>query len=426
MIYLGLGSNLGDRKSSLETAIEKLITRGFVVYRVSPMIETPAMLMDNARPEWNKPYLNCVVSGQASWTPREGLGIVKEIERQLGREPAERWSPRPVDIDLLVWNDEIVDEEDLRIPHSGICQRSFVLTPLLHLQPDLIIPGQSDSVFHLSQSIKPVPLWMGILNITPDSFSDGGKWNDQSLLAGQIDSFVENNVQIIDLGAESTRPNAVPVSPQEEWRRLESVIKMVQERTAGKVLKSAISVDSRNRQTLEKAIACGIDIINDVTGLSDPDVLALARDSECDVVAMHSVTIPVDPSAKLPTDESAVAQIERWISTKMEAWQAAGMDLNRVIIDPGIGFGTNPTQSQELLGNCRALRAHGLRLLIGHSRKSFMSSFSEHAFADRDPETLGISMSVCHQGVDIIRVHDPVTHVRAYRAWSHIEQGREA
>ena len=109
----------------------------------------------------------------------------------------------------------------------------------------------------------------------------------------------------------------------------------------------------------------------------------------------------------------------------MEAWQAAGMDLNRVIIDPGIGFGTNPLQSQELLGNCRALRAHGLRLLIGHSRKSFMSSFSEHAFADRDPETLGISMSVCHQGVDIIRVHDPVTHVRAYRAWSHIEQGRE-
>jgi 2-amino-4-hydroxy-6-hydroxymethyldihydropteridine diphosphokinase/dihydropteroate synthase len=426
MIYLGLGSNLGDRKSSLEMAIAKLITRGFVVYRVSPMIETPAMLMDNARPEWNKPYLNCVVSGQASWTPREGLGIVKEIERQLGREPAERWSPRPVDIDLLVWNDEIVDEEDLRIPHAGICQRSFVLTPLLHLQPDLIIPGQSDSVFHLSQSIKPVPLWMGILNITPDSFSDGGKWNDQSLLAGQIDSFVENNVQIIDLGAESTRPNAVPVSPQEEWRRLESVIKMVQERTAGKVLKSAISVDSRNRQTLEKAIACGIDIINDVTGLSDPDVLALARDSECDVVAMHSVTIPVDPSAKLPTDESAVAQIERWISTKMEAWQAAGMDLNRVIIDPGIGFGTNPMQSQELLGNCRALRALGLRLLIGHSRKSFMSSFSEHAFADRDPETLGISMSVCHQGVDIIRVHDPVTHVRAYRAWSHIEQGRES
>jgi 2-amino-4-hydroxy-6-hydroxymethyldihydropteridine diphosphokinase/dihydropteroate synthase len=425
MIYLGLGSNLGDRKSSLEMAIAKLVARGFIISAVSPIIETPAMLGNNARPDWNKPYLNCVMSGQASWTPREGLVIAKEIERELGRKPSERWSPRPVDIDILVWNDVIIDEEDLRIPHSGMCQRSFVLTPLLHLQPDLVIPGQSHSVFQLSRSIKPVPLWMGILNITPDSFSDGGKWDDQSLLARQIDSFIDNDVQIIDLGAESTRPNAVSVSPDEEWRRLEPVIKMVQERAAGKFLKPAISVDSRNRKTLEKAIACGIDIINDVTGLSDPDVLALARDSGCDVVAMHSVTIPVDPSVKLPTEESALVQIKRWISTKMEAWQSAGIDLNRIIIDPGIGFGTNPLQSQELLGNCRALREQGLRLLIGHSRKSFMSSFSEHAFADRDPETLGISMSVCHQGVDIIRVHDPVTHIRAYRAWSHIEQSRE-
>ena len=425
MIYLGLGSNLGDRKSSLEMAVAKLVVRGFVVDGVSPMIETPAMLADNARPEWNKPYLNCVVRGQASWTPREGLSIAKEIEEELGREPAERWSPRPVDIDLLIWNEELVDEEDLCIPHSGIFHRNFVLTPLLHLQPDLVIPGQSNSIFQLSQSVKPVPLWMGILNITPDSFSDGGKWNDQSLLARQIDSFIENNVQIIDLGAESTRPNAVPVSPDEEWRRLEPVIKMIQERAAGKFLKPAISVDSRNRETLEKAVASGIDIINDVTGLSDPDVLALARDSECDVVAMHSVTIPVDSSVKLPTDENALIQINRWISTKMDIWLSAGMDLNRVIIDPGIGFGTNPLQSQELLGNCRAMREQGLRLLIGHSRKSFMSSFSEHAFADRDPETLGISMSVCHQGVDIIRVHDTVTHIRAYRAWSHIEQGRE-
>ena len=425
MIYLGLGSNLGDRKSSLEGAIARLITRGFIVSGVSPVIETPAMLSDNARPEWNKPYLNCVVSGHASWTPREGLGIAKEIERQLGRAPGEKWSPRPVDIDILIWNDEIVDEEDLRIPHSGMCRRNFVLTPLLHLQSDLIVPGQSNSVFQLSRSVKPVPLWMGILNITPDSFSDGGKWNDRSLLARQIDSFIENNVQIIDLGAESTRPNAVPVPPQEEWRRLEPVIKMVQERNAGKVLKSAISVDSRNWRTLEKAVACGIDIINDVTGLTDPDVLALVRSCECDVVAMHSVSIPVNPSLKLPTEESALVQLERWIATKLEAWQTAGIDLNRVIIDPGIGFGTNPLQAQELLGNCRALRAHGVRLLIGHSRKSFMGSFSEHAFADRDPETLGISMSVCHQGVDVIRVHDPVTHVRAYRAWSHVEQGRE-
>ena len=424
MIYLGLGSNQGDRKQNLEAAIEKLKSRGFSITGVSPVVETPAMLPDNAKPEWNRPYLNCVVSGSADWTPEQGLVIAKEIEVALGRQPAERWSPRSIDVDLLIWNDEIVEQENLGVPHYGIEKRNFVITPLLHLKHDLVVPKLSKSVFTLSQSVKPVPLWMGILNITPDSFSDGGLWSDNEALVGQIDRFIEHNVQIIDIGAESTRPNAKPVSPEEEWRRLEPVISLVRERSEGRVLRPMISVDSRHWQTLEKALDSGIDMINDVTGLDDPNILGLARERGCKVVAMHSVTIPVDPAVKLPVDESATVQIKRWIEGRIEHWLSAGIDLNQVIIDPGIGFGTHPLQSQELLSSCQALRELGLPLLIGHSRKSFMNCFSKQAFGDRDMETLGISMSIWDQGVDIIRVHDPVMHIRAYRAWAHVEQYR--
>ena len=135
---------------------------------------------------------------------------------------------------------------------------------------------------------------------------------------------------------------------------------------------------------------------------------------------MHSMTIPVDPSVRLSEDRSAIAQLNEWLEQRLERWDVVGLDISKIIFDPGIGFNKSPLQSLELLQNCNAMRQSGLRLLIGHSRKSFMSGFTGEDFADRDLETLGISLSLSQQGVEIIRVHDPVSHIRAYRAWSHI------
>ena len=432
-IYLGLGSNLGDRKENIEQAITYLQRRGFELGRISPLVETPAMLPGGAEPSWNKPFLNCVVTGVAPWTPKQGLQIVKEIEAELGRDldqsVSKRWSPRTMDIDILIWHDQIVRSESLTIPHYGIAERPFVLTPLLHLQPDLVIPGQSKSVYEICQSVKPVPLWMGILNITPDSFSDGGKWDDDEVLRAQIETMMMHNVQIIDIGAESTRPNADPVSPEQEWRRLSPVLTLLDEVFENKRMRPAVSVDSRHWQTLEKALGRGVDIVNDVTGLDDPNILSLVKQSNCDVVMMHSMSIPVDPKIMMPVDQSAILQLQDWLNRKMDGWLGQGMDLNKVIIDPGIGFGKNPLQSLELLRECIEFRQSGLRILIGHSRKSFMNNFAIQSsdvsgtpvvFADRDLETLGISLGLCQKGVDIIRVHDPVMHIRAHRAWSHI------
>ena len=421
-IYLGLGSNEGDRRQNLENAIKKLVESGFRLGRVSPVVESPALLPDNAESGWNKPYLNIVARGDADWTPRQGLTIAKQIEADMGRQQGPRWSPRPIDIDLLVWNEQEINSDSLTIPHAGISERDFVITPLLSLDPGLpiAVPGGVRTPYDLSLGRKNIPLWMAILNITPDSFSDGDSWFDRAELDAYLDKLIAQNIQILDIGAESTRPRADTVSHQQEWQRLAPVLDMINEKLAGQHIKPLLSVDSRNPATVKKAIDSGIDIINDVTGLDDPGMLAVARDSDCHIVAMHAMTVPVDPTVQLPTDRPAITQIMNWIEHKAEQWLAAGIDLNRMIIDPGIGFGKSSIQAYELMSRCRQLRSAGMRLLIGHSRKSFMAGITDRPAGQRDLETLGISLALCQQGVDIIRVHQPFIHQRAYRAWSHV------
>ncbi len=419
-IYLGLGANDGDRRQNLERAIVALQEAGFRLDKISPLVESPALLSRHAEPTWHKPYLNLAVSGVADWQPQQGLAIAKRIEQDLGRTAGARWSPRPIDIDFLHWRDCPTTSERLTIPHADAYQRDFVLTPLLHLQPDLAIGQQGESVFALTHAIRPIPLWMAVLNVTPDSFSDGGEWSEANQLDAYLDKLIERNVQIIDLGAESTRPAAAPLDCQQEWARLEPVLQKIAERLHGKHIKPWLSVDSRHPTTMDKAMRYGVDMINDVGGLGDADMVAVAKNSGCQVVAMHSLKVPLNPAVSLPTQRSACSQITQWAEQKMETWARAGLDLNRMILDPGIGFGKSSLQAFELLSHCHALRQSGLRLLIGHSRKSFMSGMTARPPHQRDLETLGMSLALCQQGVDIIRVHAPLLHMRAYLAWAHV------
>ncbi|NKB76392.1 MAG: dihydropteroate synthase [Gammaproteobacteria bacterium] len=419
-IYLGLGTNEGDRKANLEKAIQALKSAGFSVQAVSPLVESPAMLPDNAESSWNKPYLNCVIRGKTDWQPMEALSIVKTIERELGRKPSKRWAPRPIDIDILIWNELCYETEELTIPHLGVSSRGFVLSPLCAMSPGLIVPGINKTVFELSKSVSVIPLWMGVLNLTPDSFSDGNAWFDEKTLEIHLDEMIENHIQIIDLGAESTRPGAQEVSPKVEWKRLSPVLALLQAKFDGMQVKPLISLDSRNHETIERALSYGVDIVNDVSGLSNPSVVDVVKNSGCRVVAMHSTAVPADPSNVLPTNLSALSQIRDWLYRNVDNWIDSGIALDQVIFDPGVGFGKTVLQTLDLLSNIPELRELGFRLLIGHSRKSFMRGFSKNTQEDRDLSTLGMSLSLCDQGVDIIRVHDPVMHAKAYRAWAHI------
>lgn len=426
-VYLGLGANAGDRIGNLERAVAELVSAGFRLQQVSPVVESPAMLPPGADPGWHKPYLNLVVSGDADWRPQDGLGIVKRIERDLGRAPGPRWSPRPIDIDLLIWHERRADDERLTIPHIGLPQRDFVLTPLLHMQPDLPAGEHGESVFELSRRARPIPLWMAVVNLTPDSFSDGGAWQDAGALGDYIDKLIARHVQIIDVGAESTRPGGGALKPAEEWARLEPALARIAERLQGRRIRPWLSLDSYHPAVVDKALKYGIDIINDVTGLQDAGMQAVARASGCQVVAMHSLTVPVKAGECLPDKPNAARQITEWAERNMETWAAAGLDLNRIILDPGIGFGKSAIQAFDILSNCRALRRCGLRLLIGHSRKSFMRGITgDRPAAQRDLETLGMSLALCAQGVDIIRVHSPFIHMRAHLAWAHLAAAHTA
>jgi len=131
-VYLGLGSNLGNRRAHLSGALERLAARGVQLVRVSPVVESPAMLPDDAPADWNQPFLNLVAHCQTEISPIDVLDALKAIERELGRVDRGRWAPRPIDVDLLLYGRETLTTERLRVPHPGITQRAFVLTPSRH------------------------------------------------------------------------------------------------------------------------------------------------------------------------------------------------------------------------------------------------------------------------------------------------------
>ena len=421
-VYLGLGSNLGDRRGHLSRAIDALEADGLTVTRVSPVVESPALLPDSAPSDWNLPYLNLVLECVARCSPEQLRIRIDGIQREFGRNRGSRWSPRPIDIDILLWGRECIRTERLTIPHGDLTCRSFVLAPLAALEPRLTIPGLGErTVLDYYRALdQHIPLWMGILNVTPDSFSDGGRLVDRNRIEHHVDLMVEAGVHVLDVGGESTRPGATPVDPAAEWSRVGPVLERLIERSAEHRLRPLLSLDTRHPEVAEKGLALGVDIINDVGGLASPAMVALARDSGKDWIAMHHVTIPADPRATLPAGLDPCDGVERWLLTRMEAWDAQGLDLGRIIFDPGIGFGKDRLQSLRLLRRAGEFRRHGLRVLVGHSRKSFMKGFAGGNEAGGDLVTLGASLHLCAQGVDIIRVHDVPLHATAYRGWSHL------
>jgi dihydropteroate synthase/2-amino-4-hydroxy-6-hydroxymethyldihydropteridine diphosphokinase len=421
-IYLSLGSNLGDRRENLRAALGALDDESVHVQRISPVVESPALLPPDAPADWNSPFLNLVAECSYALTPEALLQTLKRIEQALGRSEGRRWAPRPIDIDILAFGDAVIDTARLTIPHAGLNQRTFFLTPLAALAPGLELPRSGKTALELNVALgQQIPLWMGIVNLTPDSFSDGGHNTTWDAIEQRIDAMIASGVHILDFGAESTRPGAAPLTAEDEWSRLEATLLKVIDKYADDVLRPSISVDTYHAAVAARAIELGVDIINDVSGLTQPAMVELAATHETDFVAMHNLGLPADPGTTLATDSSAVDQVEFWLDRQLKAWQVAGLDLNRIVFDPGIGFGKNALQSLELLREIRRFRNKGLRLLVGHSRKSYLKSFAGSGARERDLATIGSSLALCQSGVDILRVHNVPDHVAAYRGWAHIQ-----
>ncbi|MFM7347541.1 MAG: dihydropteroate synthase [Tagaea sp.] len=262
------------------------------------------------------------------------------------------------------------------------------------------------------------PLVMGIVNATPDSFSDGG---DNFARATAIDTglrMLDEGADIVDVGGESTRPGAEPVPSEEERRRTIPVIEALAR--AGAV----VSIDTRHADTMKAALDSGAAIVNDVTALTGAGALDLvaARGAPC--VLMHMQGAPRTMQAD-PRYDDAPREIAAYLGGRVAACEAAGIAREKIAVDPGIGFGKTPRHNAQLIARLDILKALGVAVLIGVSRKSFIAALSKgEKPKDRLPGSLAAALAALDRGADILRVHDVAATVQALKVWAAIETER--
>ncbi len=253
---------------------------------------------------------------------------------------------------------------------------------------------------------------VGILNITPDSFSDGGHYDAPQAAYAHAETLLSDGATILDIGAESTRPGATPLTPQQEWKRLQPCLQAIV--TLAHQQGATVSLDTRHTSTAQRGLACGIDWINDVSGGQDATMLKLVAEAGCDYVLMHSLSVPAAASRQLPTSVNVVSELDNFFHQTLNMLQEIGINKERTILDPGIGFGKSAAHSLQLLWNMPRFTRHGCRLLAGHSRKSCFALASPDK-SHRDALTLLASSFLMQYGVNYLRVHD----VRAHATLQH-------
>ncbi len=241
---------------------------------------------------------------------------------------------------------------------------------------------------------------VGILNVTPDSFSDGGTFVDPEAVVVRVVQMVSERATVIDIGAESTRPGATPLTHEEEWLRLEPILRAVLTHVA-----CEISVDTRHPQTAEKALALGVHWINDVSGFSQ-QMVDVVKNSKCRLVVMHSLSVPARKDLVFDETVDVVEAVRDWCLEKLAMLERHGIARERIIFDPGIGFGKTAEQSMKLIERVSYLKVPGTQLLVGHSRKSFLTTLGIKSLAERDEATGQLSAFLATQGVDYVRVHN--------------------
>ena len=253
---------------------------------------------------------------------------------------------------------------------------------------------------------------MGVVNVTPDSFSDGGRFIDLEAAVAHARQLVGEGAEIIDIGGESTRPGAEPVSEAEEMRRVLPVIERLRSPSARPFL---LSIDTMKPAVARAAMAAGAAIINDVTGLRDPAMIDVARETHAAVIAMHMQGTPRDMQTA-PHYDDVCAEVREFFRHTYARCLACGMIAARIAFDPGIGFGKALAHNLTLLRQLGSLRVAGRPLVLGVSRKSFLGKvLGTSALEDREWPTVALTSYGRTQGANVIRVHAVRPNVEALR-----------
>ena len=413
-VYISIGSNLGCRINYLRQAVHLLSKNYLRNVQCSIILETKCILPEHAPDAWNKDFLNMIVVGHTDLSPQVLLQGLKLIESQIGRQKKySRWSPRIIDLDILIWPGVQVHSTDLTIPHPELQNRPF----FLHL---LQMMGAGDFTNHIlpkasfSKSLVLFPKFVGVVNITSDSFSDGGEFNIPEKAVSHILRLANDGASVIEIGAQSTRPGAIINSPQEEYQKLKQVLDNIKPLLANNNI--VLSIDSFWPTVIHEVLNhYPIAWINDVKGDLDDKTLRLIAERNCKLCIMHSLTVPASNQHILPLEQSPMKIIIAWANQQIERLLLLGFKPENIIIDPGIGFGKSIYQNLDILKNLGQLKNLGTPVLLGHSRKSYISAFSTQAAYNRDIETIAVS-SLVNNDADFLRVHNVADHMRFFVA----------
>ncbi|XP_072956152.1 folate synthesis bifunctional protein, mitochondrial-like [Typha angustifolia] len=444
-IVIALGSNVGDRIQHFNRALQLMKRSGITITRHGCLYETaPAYVTDQPQ------FLNSAIRGTTNLGPYELLKVLKQIEKDLGRSKGIRYGPRPIDLDILFYGKLEIKSEDLTVPHKCIWERTFVVAPLMDLigssiESDTVASWHSftkcsGGLFELWQNLggehiigkkglrRVLPVgsslldWsnkthvMGILNLTPDSFSDGGKFQEVEAAVSQVKLLISEGADIIDIGAQSTRPFARRLSVEEELQRLTPVLDAVVQlpEVEGKIL----SVDTFYAEVAVEAVNRGIHIVNDVSGGQlDPKILSVVGDLGVPYVMMH---MRGDPSTMQDNQnlqyEDVCKEVASELYARVSEAELSGIPLWRIIVDPGIGFSKGTEHNLEILMGLPSIRSEIAKkslgashapILVGPSRKKFLGSICNRINpAERDPATVAALTAGILGGANIIRVHN--------------------
>jgi len=417
----------------IEQACQEMDARGIAVKKTSGLWETePMYVLDQDR------FVNGACEVETTLDPLSLLDKLQEIENAMGRKKVIDKGPRNIDLDVLMYENETVDHERLKIPHMSITEREFVLRPLAQIaatrsldatKPWKMIqdylydlPPTDDplsTMTPIGEGIQPLNALkstrkthvMAILNVTPDSFSDGGK-NQPETLTETVLRFIKGGATMIDVGGQSTAPGRPQVPAEEEIERIVPAIELI--RSLPEASGIAISIDTYRASVAEAAVKAGADIVNDVSGgLMDSDMLSMMAKLGKTVCLMHMRGDPGTMSKLNDYPDGLVPTIAKELLDRVAAAEAAGVRRWRIILDPGFGFAKVGEQNIELLRHFDELKnwpgLEGLPWLLGSSRKSFIGKITGVAAPeDRVFGTAATVTAAVQLGADIVRVHDVV------------------
>jgi dihydropteroate synthase/2-amino-4-hydroxy-6-hydroxymethyldihydropteridine diphosphokinase len=422
--FLSLGSNLGNTSQNIEDAYGLLSPKCTILNKSTTILTKPYGITD--QPD----FANSAIKVETELEPLELLEFIKSIEAELGRVENKRWRERLIDIDIIFYDDMVVDIPNidkelivskdpmkhnlLTIPHKDYHNRTFVVEPLLEIEPGIVDPKTGVKLIQnyrilvncYDSIVESKGAWiMGILNVTPDSFSDGGKNSSLDIIIENYKQMIIDGADIVDIGGESTRPKAVAVGLQEEIDRVIPVIQAIRSFDP----KTVLSIDTYKPEIAELALQNGVDIVNDITGLTNPKMVDVITKYNCPIVIMHKKGDPATMQDS-PYYDDVVQEVYDFFVQQIGVCKAAGIE--KIILDVGIGFGKRLKDNLDLIKNLDKFVELGYPVLFGSSRKGMYRELFGLDVDNREEVTMATTAFVIQKKAKIIRVHNVLGNKR--------------